>query len=148
MSPCLPFLQISLMSGLIEVSWLLITEFNLLWHHTSCSVCTTHCRENKSKGKTMSWYYYNTFYLANSQKGTLRWREKCGEKQDFSDTWPGRDTLSSPLYYEAKWGTRFKCLESAKKTVSPKQPPTHSRIIKKDLSVVVASISTFYRSHI
>lgn len=41
----------------------------------------------------MSWYYYNTFYLANSQKGTLRWREKCGEKQDFPDTWPGRDTL-------------------------------------------------------
>lgn len=100
---------------------------------------TTHYRENEWKGKMMSWCYHNTLYSATSQKGTLRWREQCGERQTFPDTWP-KDALSSPLYYEVKWGARFQCPKSAKKKLCPPKHPPQSTIMRKDLCVAVASI--------
>ena len=64
---CFTFLEISLMSGLIEDSWILrvASRFQLLWYHMLYSFWNSH--EKMKVKKKRSWYYYeNNFVLADS----------------------------------------------------------------------------------
>lgn len=67
MWPCFPLLQISLMSGLIEVSWILLTEFNLLWHLTLCSVWRAPLHTTERMSERGKWCHDVTIILFTVQ---------------------------------------------------------------------------------
>ena len=155
------------MSDLIEFNRILTTEFDLSWlsHGLQCLESPTAlCEENESeKGKRcFGITVFSTFYLVNSQKGTpitpgIPWWHfknhlhggKRGGGQNFSETRPGKVPFTSPLYYEVKWGTKFKSPELVTRPMClPEHAPTHGTITRKDLCVVLTGTRCFEHSHL
>ena len=67
---CFALRQVSLMSDVTEVTWILIKEFNSLPHLTSCSIREAPLpiwEKQEGRRNTMPWCYSNnTFHLAES----------------------------------------------------------------------------------